>query len=139
MSIVVIVFFFLMIRRPPRSTRTDTLFPNTTLFRSANFRDGVNPDARDEHRKMDWKSHVFRFLLQTHDSFTVELNLNHAKWQEAVINLLHVMERPCTINGHRVSVKTEAEFGRRWGKKMIPWNRDPATLASVAAQALAQP
>src|SRR3546814_12993417 len=27
-------FFFLMIRRPPRSTRTDTLFPCTTLFRS---------------------------------------------------------------------------------------------------------
>src|SRR3546814_13618963 len=29
-----IVVFFLMIRRPPRSTRTDTLFPYTTLFRS---------------------------------------------------------------------------------------------------------
>src|SRR3546814_15954528 len=29
-----IFFFFLMIRRPPRSTRTDTLFPYTTLFRS---------------------------------------------------------------------------------------------------------
>src|SRR3546814_1206179 len=30
----VFTFFFLMIRRPPRSTRTDTLFPYTTLFRS---------------------------------------------------------------------------------------------------------
>src|SRR3546814_1346049 len=30
----VICLFFLMIRRPPRSTRTDTLFPYTTLFRS---------------------------------------------------------------------------------------------------------
>src|SRR3546814_17956874 len=29
-----LMFFFLMIRRPPRSTRTDTLFPYTTLFRS---------------------------------------------------------------------------------------------------------
>src|SRR3546814_2852678 len=29
------MFFFLMTRRPPRSTRTDTLFPYTTLFRSA--------------------------------------------------------------------------------------------------------
>src|SRR3546814_12465143 len=28
------VFFYLMKRRPPRSTRTDTLFPDTTLFRS---------------------------------------------------------------------------------------------------------
>src|SRR3546814_14887140 len=33
-------FFFLMIRRPPRSTRTDTLFPYTTLFRSR------SPDKR---------------------------------------------------------------------------------------------
>src|SRR3546814_16794362 len=31
------LFFFLMIRRPPRSTRTDTLFPYTTLFRSRKF------------------------------------------------------------------------------------------------------
>src|SRR3546814_12577133 len=28
-----------MIRRPPRSTRTDTLFPYTTLFRSGDVRD----------------------------------------------------------------------------------------------------
>src|SRR3546814_20637727 len=35
----IILFFFLMIRRPPRSTRTDTLFPYTTFFRSLrNFR-----------------------------------------------------------------------------------------------------
>src|SRR3546814_2122171 len=35
---------FLMIRRPPRSTRTDTLFPYTTLFRSGNA-SGVNDGA----------------------------------------------------------------------------------------------
>src|SRR3546814_14307841 len=34
-SLVCLYFFFLMIRRPPRSTRTDTLFPYTTLFRSS--------------------------------------------------------------------------------------------------------
>src|SRR3546814_4096126 len=32
--VIIIYVFFLMIRRPPRSTRTDTLFPYTTLFRS---------------------------------------------------------------------------------------------------------
>src|SRR3546814_7372376 len=39
-------FFFLMIRRPPRSTRTDTLFPYTTLFRSLELvdKDGVLKD-----------------------------------------------------------------------------------------------
>src|SRR3546814_9947619 len=31
---IFVFVFFLMIRRPPRSTRTDTLFPYTTLFRS---------------------------------------------------------------------------------------------------------
>src|SRR3546814_4456405 len=39
--IVSCLFFFLMIRRPPRSTRTDTLFPYTTLFRSAGDVDPV--------------------------------------------------------------------------------------------------
>src|SRR3546814_16155859 len=34
MLLFVLFLFFLMIRRPPRSTRTDTLFPYTTLFRS---------------------------------------------------------------------------------------------------------
>src|SRR3546814_11384888 len=34
-------FFLLMIRRPPRSTRTDTLFPYTTLFRSPPSRCGA--------------------------------------------------------------------------------------------------
>src|SRR3546814_19362939 len=38
-------FLFLMIRRPPRSTRTDTLFPYTTLFRSSG-RLYVRPIAR---------------------------------------------------------------------------------------------
>src|SRR3546814_12275393 len=33
-SLVSCYIFFLMIRLPPRSTRTDTLFPYTTLFRS---------------------------------------------------------------------------------------------------------
>src|SRR3546814_12210988 len=34
---IVFLFFFLMLRRPPRSTRTATLFPYTTLFRSTAF------------------------------------------------------------------------------------------------------
>src|SRR3546814_10716268 len=33
---MLVFFLFLMIRRPTRSTRTDTLFPYTTLFRSYN-------------------------------------------------------------------------------------------------------
>src|SRR3546814_8251476 len=39
-------FFFLMIRRPPRSTRTDTLFPYTTLFRSPHGATGDELELR---------------------------------------------------------------------------------------------
>src|SRR3546814_20430756 len=39
-----------MIRRPPRSTRTDTLFPYTTLFRSADVDDAADRLADAEHR-----------------------------------------------------------------------------------------
>src|SRR3546814_17844663 len=39
------IFFFLMIRRPPRSTRTDTLFPYTTLFRSRCLLGALLPDS----------------------------------------------------------------------------------------------
>src|SRR3546814_11076929 len=41
-------FFFLMIRRPPRSTRTDTLFPYTTLFRSWDKLTGQQEPANDK-------------------------------------------------------------------------------------------
>src|SRR3546814_11473773 len=43
------LFFFLMIRRPPRSTRTATLFPYTTLFRSC-LRHVLAAPGRDEVR-----------------------------------------------------------------------------------------
>src|SRR3546814_108207 len=60
-------FFFLMIRRPPGSTRTDTLFPYTTLFRSGRRHDRwarrIEPpvartdrcpaDARREDRRIE--------------------------------------------------------------------------------------
>src|SRR3546814_15087346 len=47
-----LVLFFLRIRRPPRSTRTDTLFPYTTLFRSrrAARRRPAADDGRRRHR-----------------------------------------------------------------------------------------
>src|SRR3546814_2279691 len=52
-------FFFLMIRRPPRSTRTDTLFPYTTLFRS---RAAVRAprDRRDGRRRRSAAPHRHR-------------------------------------------------------------------------------
>src|SRR3546814_14907906 len=43
-----ILFCFLIIRRPPRSTRTDPLFPYTTLFRSAIIDRGVAVRIEDD-------------------------------------------------------------------------------------------
>src|SRR3546814_9501884 len=49
------MFFFIMIRRPPRSTRTDTLFPYTTLFRSKR---GGDAAARSGERQDDRQAAV---------------------------------------------------------------------------------
>src|SRR3546814_10490675 len=46
--VVTEVIFFLRIRRPPRSTRTDTLFPYTTLFRSGLKHGSVNRELLGE-------------------------------------------------------------------------------------------
>src|SRR3546814_18569211 len=45
--VLVMFVFLLMIRRPPRSTRTDTLFPYTTLFRSPEAESDVYRRAVD--------------------------------------------------------------------------------------------
>src|SRR3546814_14323966 len=60
------VFFFLMIRRPPRSTRTDTLFPYTTLFRSLDVIVAVH--RIDEARGI--------FILQRHHRTVVCQNID---------------------------------------------------------------
>src|SRR3546814_18691512 len=49
----VLFVFFLMIRRPPRSTRTDTLFPYTTLFRSLLLAVLLGPHALREIFEID--------------------------------------------------------------------------------------
>src|SRR3546814_19308546 len=91
------VFFFLMIRRPPRSTRTDTLFPYTTLFRSqaagarwlgsplARARDTAailrgNPvEAESRLVETDWGAWEGRTLaeLRAEDRKSTRLNSSH--------------------------------------------------------------
>src|SRR3546814_8518016 len=54
-----------MIRRPPRSTRTDTLFPYTTLFRSAGGR--ADGDRGRDHDRRRGRFHL-RFRATFHAS-----------------------------------------------------------------------
>src|SRR3546814_1106671 len=55
--------FFVMIRRPPRSTRTDTLFPYTTLFRSA-----AGGRSMDRRGGYDWRF-VAAYPLPEHPGY----------------------------------------------------------------------
>src|SRR3546814_16634159 len=56
-----------MIRRPPRSTRTDTLFPYTTLFRSVGDTVQLSVDAarRDRIRANHSATHLLHAALRT--------------------------------------------------------------------------
>src|SRR3546814_18813008 len=70
---VILRFFFLMIRRPPRSTRTDTLFPYTTLFRSREQRE---PGEELHQRKLAQRArHAAEILddLERSEEHTSEL------------------------------------------------------------------
>src|SRR3546814_704022 len=63
--------FFLMLRRPPRSTRTDSLFPYTTLFRAAEGRVALHAGIRAGGRAADpWLANACRLAwrakLQLH-------------------------------------------------------------------------
>src|SRR3546814_18332431 len=58
--VMFVFFFFLMIRRPPRSTRTDTLFPSTTLFRAAVFGEQHVADLLGLDRIADHQRHDVR-------------------------------------------------------------------------------
>src|SRR3546814_13089318 len=61
--------FFLMIRRPPRSTRTDTLFPYTTLFRSR----GAAGAGRD--RGLEQVGHLGSDIRRDEDVTAIDLML----------------------------------------------------------------
>src|SRR3546814_5984192 len=63
-----LIMFFLMIRRPPRSTRTDTLFPYTTLFRSSSLISG----SRSGISRRTW-SFIAAVLFPRSEEHTSEL------------------------------------------------------------------
>src|SRR3546814_17865059 len=83
---LVCIVFFLMIRRPPRSTRTDTLFPYTTLFRSRRScprrriapRPPKGDDGRRDSRRPGSDPHWFGCGLGGHEPDCRPYDRRHA-------------------------------------------------------------
>src|SRR3546814_18535064 len=77
-----IFVFFLMIRRPPRSTRTDTLFPYTTLFRSGYMYVSISAEGFPQYLEHPTNKANGAFVLEFADSdgfrvYEKSIPLNH--------------------------------------------------------------
>src|SRR3546814_4156846 len=96
------VFFFLMIRRPPRSTRTDTLFPYTTLFRSGASSGFVpTPDAKLVYgyfgsNTLGYTDAALQAQKYTYKNLLPSLNLAYQVGNDIVVRFAaaKVMQRP---------------------------------------------
>src|SRR3546814_11655124 len=98
---------FLMIRRPPRSTRTDTLFPYTTLFRSTpcgmvvvlegGLRRGSGQQQQDEHQVGNgWAGRQGeRMHDQLHGARPVAMNVQAGTTTRAKLGRASGRERGC--------------------------------------------
>src|SRR3546814_687770 len=116
------LFFFLMIRRPPRSTRTDTLFPYTTLFRSAYLR-------RSPVRRILRLATVLTILFSTSVALAevriASWNVRHLGWDNgkdyaalgevsAYFDLIAVQEVMSEEGIERMRVAAEHRTGESW-------------------------
>src|SRR3546814_2464729 len=77
------IIFFLMIRRPPRSTRTDTLFPYTTLFRSLHTRDDPARVHANRRRLVQGMPAAPIWLDQVHGSAVLDADAWHGAGEQS--------------------------------------------------------
>src|SRR2546429_6779841 len=89
---VICVFFFLMIRRPPRST----LFPYTTLFRSA-LEDAVTLGQALKHCGNDWPQALRLYERSRIDRKSTRLNSSHGYISYAVFCLKKKNRKTLTV------------------------------------------
>src|SRR3546814_9577561 len=98
-----------MIRRPPRSTRTDTLFPYTTLFRS------VRTDQRDDAQAGrggggGGSAHARRHLSRSADAGAAGLDLSHARSEEHTSELQSLMRISYAVFCLKKKTEQTAEY-----------------------------
>src|SRR3546814_13621962 len=120
---LVFSFFFLRIRRPPRSTRTDTLFPYTTLFRSRLVLTDVNVSHRPAWRafvvssRSSMTSNSIATLLKRFDWFSL------ARIPPALYQLC-VLSRRCPSMARREPASTEEQAHRIFRPPGGNWHGD---------------
>src|SRR3546814_8526228 len=128
----VFIFFFLMIRRPPRSTRTDTLFPYTTLFRS-HIGEGLRL-RHDDRIGTVRPLRGARFDQEAADE-GINLHIERGGIEEDldVAHPAHPLVALRTIGRHREEVRALAPFGIL--PDLLEQGRCEAHLAGRAARA----
>src|SRR3546814_13726732 len=96
-----------MIRRPPRSTRTDTLFPYTTLFRSTLSRLSVRngPGSRLRH----WCSSQYLRISPLHWEFHYPLPLSSNAVSNAHPRLSPGLSRPTNVTAYAPFTPSNSE------------------------------
>src|SRR3546814_17533242 len=112
-------FFLLMIRRPPRTTRTDTLFPYTTLFRSERTT-AHHHDGKPEHAllcpRVDGVADILVGDAEAAGEARhhgVGLAAGHHAGREDIA----VLDRQSVVSGKSVSVRVDLGGGRIIKKK----------------------
>src|SRR3546814_3097099 len=92
-------FYFLMIRRPPRSTRTDTLFPYTTLIREVDGEGGAGGEkaGAEKARAEDANGKTARHR----DDGEMAARPVNAQHGDASFTLLHLHQRDDGALWHR--------------------------------------
>src|SRR3546814_11096832 len=117
------IFFFLMIRPPPRSTRTDTLFPYTTLFRSYIH---FNP-VKHGHvaRAVDWPySTLHRYVAK---GWLAE------DWGGVAESAIEVGERGCGVCGVMGFASLYPSYKHPAARRMGRAQRNPSPAKHPAA------
>src|SRR3546814_7186456 len=100
-----------MIRLPPRSTRTDTLFPYTTLFRSIN---GIAAQLQELCRRLRFKPEIARFALHV-------LEYRQAIVDRSGADIVNIVVEPAMI-GRRTEAVAAARSMQRGDRKSTRLN-----------------
>src|SRR3546814_10940138 len=100
-----------MIRRPPRSTRTDTLFPYTTLFRSETAAEIREPPRRDQRVLAFVGDPRHRDMLRTRDARDLVCARGHRRAAVEDVDVIFEREAFILQHPHRRARSEERRVG----------------------------